>query len=207
MAVNGVAVERLAKVCRQRNVYLIHISTDFVYDGKKDGPYTEEDQPAPLNVYGKSKLAGERAVLDSDVEGCVIRVEWTYGVHGRHFISKISELAGSRDQIKVVADQIGSPTPTRGIARALLAVTEKRATGLFNYACRGYTSRFECARLVVDTLGLDCEVIPCTSEAFPTPARRPLNSRFDCSRFDRLIGGYREDWEKEMKQFLEENRS
>ncbi len=201
--VNAVAVGNLGRLATERGQYVLHISTDFVYDGRKESPYTEADPPHPLNVYGETKWRGEQLLGASGCRHAILRIEWTYGRHGRHFVSKIQELAARLDLLKVVGDQIGAPTPTTAVASAILALVDKETEGTYLYAAQGYASRFEVAQLIATHRGYSVRLEPCSSDAFPAPAHRPLNSRFDCSRFDSLATPSRPHWHDALIHYLE----
>lgn len=200
--VNGEAVGRLGRLAAERGKWVLHFSTDFVFDGDLDRPYIEADTPNPVNEYGRSKLAGEQLLEASGCSHCTVRLEWTYGVHGNNFIKKIIERARTSGRLKVVDDQVGSPTATIDVAEAACRLLERRAQGLFHFANSGFASRFEVARFIVGQLSLDVEVTPCTSSDFPAPARRPLNSRFDCSKIQALLGRPIRPWQEAMTEFL-----
>jgi len=203
--VNARAVGRLGDLARERDTTVLHISTDFVFDGRLDRPYVETDPPNPLNVYGRSKLAGEQALQASGCTHCIVRVQWTYGRAGRNFVTKILDLARTKDVLRVVDDQIGSPTSTRQVAEVLRAMIDAPAwpTGLFHMAAAGYASRCEVARFIVERAGLSVRIEPCGSEAFATPATRPRNSRFDCTRLRQWLGRPIRKWQPELAQFVE----
>ncbi|MCJ8329927.1 MAG: dTDP-4-dehydrorhamnose reductase [Lentisphaeria bacterium] len=201
--VNEHAVRNMAEICAQKNIYLIHISTDFVFNGEKTGPYTELDAAEAINVYGASKLAGENAILASDAEAAILRVQWSYGKAADNFVSKITELASSRDEISVVNDQFGCPTATTEIARAIRLLASKRATGIIHYAAEGSVSRYEFAKEIVEILNLGCTVLPCDSSKFLAPAKRPANSVFDCSLYDTYDSAKRKHWKTMLSDYLE----
>jgi len=205
-AVNAEAAGRLGEICRQYGVRVVHISTDFVFDGEKDEPYTEEDEPNPINEYGRSKLAGERMLFEANADACVIRVQWTYGLAGNNFIKKILARARSGAALKVVDDQVGSPTATGEAAKAIadLLGRDELPAGVYHFAAKGYVSRFGAARFVLDKLGLDVELSACKSIDFVTPAKRPLSSRFDCSKIERLLSEPIRNWEGPLAEFLEQ---
>ncbi len=195
-AVNAQAVGALGRRAREKNIAVIHISTDFVFDGAKDAAYTEEDAPNPVSVYGDSKLKGERLLAESGCEHCIIRVQWTYGRAGNNFIKKIIQAgrraaAGRGEPIKVVDDQVGSPTATAEVARVIVEflLMDKLPAGVFHFAADGCASRCDVARFVVDKLGIDVDVIACKTSDFPSAAARPLNSRFDCGKIAGLLSG------------------
>lgn len=202
-AVNSSAPARLAELAAKKKRYLLHISTDFVFDGRKVGAYMESDTPNPLNVYGATKLAGEQAVLAAAAENCVVRIQWTYGHAGQNFISRILERAANGDALRVVNDQVGAPTPTTDVAAALTVLTQQRISGLFHYAARGFASRWDVAVCALRLLGRDVPVLPCASSDFVTPAERPLNSRFDCAKIDAIPGIVRQQWQDALKTYLE----
>jgi dTDP-4-dehydrorhamnose reductase len=201
-AVNNEAVGRLGALAKAADVWVLHVSTDFVFDGRLDRPYVETDKPNPINTYGRSKLAGEQLLVESGCRHCIMRVEWTYGVHGSNFVSKIMELAKSRRQLRVVDDQIGSPTATTEVAGTIAALLEQQPQGVFHYAGSGYVSRFGLARFIAQKLRMDVEVLPCRSGDFARPADRPLNSRFDCSKIGALLTEPIRPWQEPLEEFL-----
>ncbi len=202
--VNAVAVYNLGRVAAELKKYVVHISTDFVFGDDSMQPLSEIDVTNPLSVYGRTKLEGERLLLKTRCRCGIIRVEWTYGRNGNNFISKIIELAGKLDKLKVVGDQVGAPTPTTSIAEAIMCFVRRRTRGVFHYAARGHASRFEVAQRIMELKGIDIPMEPCESTAFKTPARRPLNSRFDCSAIDTRLDFKRPHWEAALKEYLEE---
>ena len=203
-AVNAEAVGKLGKYAAKAGKYLIHISTDFVFGDSSTKALNEKSFTNPLGVYGKSKLEGEFLLEQSGCMHSVIRVEWTYGINGENFISKILSLAANRDELKVVDDQFGSPTSTTDIARVILFFIKNRVQGLYHFAAKGCVSRYEAARAVFDILGTEKKIIPCSSSTFPAPAKRPLNSCFDCSKIDRILNYQRPSWKDSLKKYLSE---
>ena len=201
-AVNADAVGALSAVAAARGVHVLHISTDFVFDGTLDRPYCEDDEPRPISVYGQTKLDGERQLQACGCRGAVVRVEWTYGAAGANFVTKFVERARQNRELRMVSDQIGAPTWTRDVAGALVELLRQRATGLYHYAAAGYATRLDVARLIRDECGLACQLIPCLTADFPAPARRPLNSRFDCSRIESLLSCPRSPWQDSLRKFL-----
>lgn len=200
--VNAEAVGRLGTLAAQCGKWVLHVSTDFVFDGELDRPYVETDAPAPINEYGKSKLAGERLLAESGCSHCIIRLEWTYGLHGVNFVTKLIEQVQDNGALRVVDDQVGSPTATTVVGRAVRALVEQRAEGIFHLASAGHVSRFGIAQFVIERLGLDIDVQPCHSGSYPMPAKRPLNSRFDCSKIHTLLNGPIEAWQGPLENFL-----
>ena len=200
--VNADAVAALGKLAARHDRYVLHIGTDFVFDGTLDRPYAETDTPQPLSVYGATKLAGDTALQATGCRHAIVRVQWTYGANGNHFIRKLAERAAQATELKMVADQVGAPTWTRDVARLLVAMVERRACGLFHYAASGYASRLEVAEFALRELGLERPLIPCRTADFPAPAQRPLNSRFDCRRVDALFPGFRRSWQDALREFF-----
>jgi dTDP-4-dehydrorhamnose reductase len=202
--VNAEAVGQLGRLARASGSWVLHISTDFVFDGQLDRPYVETDDPKPLSVYGQSKLAGERALESSACDHAIVRVQWTYGHHGVNFVKKLLDRARQHGALKVVDDQVGSPTATVEVARALAVLVDQRTTGLYHCASHGYVSRFDMAKFVVDALGLDVPVEPCKTHDFASPAARPLNSRFNCDKLTGLLGMPMPSWQDSLKTFVEQ---
>ena len=200
--VNAEAVGRLGAFARDANVWVLHISTDFVFDGKSDRPYVETDTPNPINAYGKSKLAGEQLLVESHCRHCIMRVEWTYGLHGSNFVTRLIQRAKANKILKVVDDQIGSPTATTQVARTICKLLPKKPEGLFHFASAGCVSRHEMAQFIFDRVPMDVALAPCKSSDFVSPAARPLNSRFDCSKIEALLGEPIEPWQGPLERFL-----
>ena len=205
--VNAEAVRILAVSAKKSGAWVLHISTDFVFDGASDKPYTEKDIPHPINAYGRTKLAGERLLEENHCHYCIMRVEWTYGRNGDNFIKKIIQKAQTQKEMKVVDDQVGSPTATTEAARAICALISKKPTGIYHFASQKYASRLEVARFIAEKLNLGVQLIPCKTSDFPSAAVRPLNSRFDCSKIRPLLSGPIKPWQKPLEEFLKQARS
>lgn len=203
-AVNGYAVGELGALARKTNKRVLHISTDFVFDGQLDRPYLESDQPNPINEYGKSKLLGERLLVESGCDHCIIRVEWTYGSAGNNFITKVIELAKDRDELKIVDDQIGSPTATTEVAEVICQLLKEQVEGVFHFANSGYVSRYDVAKFICDKLGKRVDLKSCKTTEYKTPAKRPLNSRFCCDKIQGLLDKAIRPWEETLEGFLEQ---
>jgi len=202
-AVNGCAPGVLGRLAAARGVYVLHVGTDFVFDGELERPYREYDEPHPLSVYGATKLAGEQAVLSSGCSSAVVRVEWTYGRAGANFVSKFLARATATDDLVVVADQVGTPTWTRDVAAVLCRFVDRRIEGLYHYAAAGYATRYEVAEAILALRGLGGKRLRQARTAdVPAAARRPLNSRFDCTRIDALGLPPRPPWRAALKEFL-----
>jgi len=198
--INGIAVGIIAEEARKLNALLIHFSTDYVFDGTKQEPYTEDDVPNPLNAYGRSKLAGEKAINESGCEHLILRTTWVYAARGHNFVNTILKLVQEREELRIVADQIGAPTWARNIADATThilrqTVSEKLSgvfkSGIVNLAASGETSWHGFAQAIVEqvryvwpenTIAVR-KLIPIPTEAYPLPAARPKNS---CLATDKL---------------------
>ena len=200
--VNAEAVGQLGALARDAGTWVLHFSTDFVFDGRLDRPYVETDEPNPINEYGKSKLAGEQRLVESGCSCCIVRIEWTYGVHGKNFVTKVIERAGKAGGLKVVDDQVGSPTATTEVAALACTLLQKKVEGLFHFASAGYTSRFEVAQFILQQCAPQTKLSACRSSDFATPAQRPLNSRFDCDKIRALLGKPIRPWREALESFL-----
>jgi len=200
--VNAEAVGRLGETACQAGKWVLHISTDFVFDGRGEKPYVETDRPNPINTYGKTKLAGEQLLAGSDCEHCIVRVQWTYGTAGNNFVTKLIQRVKSQDTLKVVNDQTGSPTATTEAAKAIFELLRKKPKGIYHYASAGYVTRFGMAEFILDKLSLDVNLLPCKTSDFPSPAARPLNSRFDCSKINLLLDEPIKRWQEPLELFL-----
>lgn len=200
--VNVEAVGSLAKIARKKNIYVIHISTDFVFDGNKKDAYTETDLPNPINVYGQSKLAGEKLLAQYHNFYSIIRLQWTYGKNGNNFISKLISLLKHKDSLKVVDDQFGSPTATKEAARVIKEFVVRKPVGLFHYAAMGKASRYEVAQFAFEKLKIKTKLVACKTNEFKTAAQRPLNSCFCCDKIQAVLTGPIEHWQKPLERFL-----
>jgi dTDP-4-dehydrorhamnose reductase len=179
LAVNGAGAGNVARAAAACGAWTIHVSSDYVFDGRKAAPYVESDSVGPLSAYGRSKLAGERAVAEAAPgRHTTVRSSWLFGPGGPCFPATILRLASERDELKVVDDQVGCPTFTPHLAEALVEVAgrDQRPIGILHVAGAGSCSWFEFAREIVAGAGVTCEVKPCSTEEFPRPATRPANS-------------------------------
>ncbi|MGH2888277.1 MAG: dTDP-4-dehydrorhamnose reductase [Solirubrobacteraceae bacterium] len=175
LAVNGPGAANVAAAAAAAGAWLIHLSSDYVFDGRKRTPYVESDATGPLSAYGRSKLEGERAVLAAaGADGCaIVRSSWLFGAGGRCFPRTIMRLAGERDRLEVVCDQVGCPTFTGHLAPALVTIARERRAGLLHVAAADSCSWYELAAETVALCGADCEVAPIPTEGYPLPAPRP----------------------------------
>ncbi|GHC56235.1 dTDP-4-dehydrorhamnose reductase [Neogemmobacter tilapiae] len=203
--INATAPGTMAQVATERGLPFIHLSTDYVFDGSGDQPWQPDDSPAPLSAYGRSKWAGEQAVLAHG--GTVIRTSWVFSAHGTNFVKTMLRLGAERETLNVVADQWGGPTPADALAQALLTVAKAPASGLFHFAGQPDTNWSGFARNVMARAGLACQIHDIPSTDYPTPAQRPLNSRLDCSGFTAQFGVQRPNWETGLDRVIHELRA
>ncbi len=213
-AVNRDGPAHLAAACARADIALVHISTDYVFDGSKTGAYVENDPVAPLGVYGASKLAGEDAVRASGVRHLILRTAWVYGVHGHNFVKTMLRLGRERDLLKVVDDQHGCPTFAGDLAEAILALSRRLIAGTvsgadhgtFHCVGQGATSWCGFARTILDRaaphLGKHPHVEAITTADYPTPARRPANSVLDCTKLTRVHGLTLRPWQDALADML-----
>ena len=184
---NAVATEKVAAFCAERGAELIYISTDYVFDGTKGEPYTEEDRPNPINAYGESKLAGEQAVQRIAGEWLIVRTQWLFGPGGRNFVAALVNRARQESQVQGVVDEIGSPTYTRDIARALWQLVERPVSGIIHLTNSGYCSRAELARVALDAAGLiEVPITEISRADWDSPTQRPAFSVLDNRRWAAL---------------------
>jgi len=202
LQVNGEGVAHLAMISREIRAKLVHVSTDYVFDGRKGSPYQEDDAPAPLSIYGESKLAGElNACFNPD--HLVVRTQWLYGHGGKNFVETMLKLAGERNELGVVDDQIGSPTWTYDLALAIKSLIDKDCRGIYHAANSGFVSWNGFAREIFRLSGLDIKVKPMSTEQLGRPAPRPLYSTLDCSKLAEETGFVAEPWQEALKRYLE----
>ncbi len=204
--INGFAAGQLGRIAASLNVPVLHISTDFVFDGSSNKPYTETDLPNPLSAYGKSKYEGERLLAASGCRHCIVRVQWTYGKNGVNFVKKMLDNARSGKPMRVVDDQIGSPTSTMEAAKVLVKMLQLPVfpQGVYHLAAEGFVSRYVMAAFIFQTLSMTVSLSPCKTSDFVSAAQRPLNSRFDCGKLTALLGEPMRPWQDPLKDYLEQ---
>ena len=192
-AINHTAVAHLASVCKEFQLPLIHISTDYVFGGTKNTPYRETDATQPLGVYGRTKLAGEQAIQNSGIEHLIIRTSWLYSLcFGNNFVKTIQRLSGERPQLKVVADQVGTPTNAADLADFIVQAIEnawyRGKREVYHFSNEGVCSWYDFAVAIVAASGNVCEVLPCTSAEFPSKVTRPSYSVLDKTKLKTDFG-------------------
>lgn len=213
-AVNAAAPAYLARRCSREGIPLIHISTDYVFDGLKGSPYLEEDPVAPLSVYGRSKAEGESAVRGALDRYIIIRTSWLYSAHGANFVKTVMRLAAERDELRIVDDQVGSPTCASDLAGAILAIADRLSTGeavawgTYHYCGNGVTSWYGLARHVLETLVsrghlASFRLTPIPTTDYPTPARRPPYSVLNCRRIETCFGLARPAWQASVTKTVD----
>jgi dTDP-4-dehydrorhamnose reductase len=206
---NVLGPQVLARACAVAGLPLVHISTDYIFDGQKSGPYVESDPVAPLGVYGRTKADGEAAVREALAQHVILRTAWVYGEFGHNFLKTIVRLAGERDELRIVADQRGCPTSTRDLARAILSIAPRliageQVWGTYHFVGTGTTTWHGFAARIVAAqaplTGRRPQVTAIATADYPTPARRPANSAFDCARFADVFDLRARPWGDEVDE-------
>lgn len=206
--VNGTAPTEMARACAARDIPFVHLSTDYVFDGSGDAPWRPEDRVAPISAYGRSKLAGELGVVEAGGRYAILRTSWVFSAHGQNFVKTMLRLGSERDQLRVVADQIGGPTPAASIAQACLTIADqlthdRSKSDTYHFAGSPGTSWADFARTIFSQAGLACDVEDIGTADYPTPARRPANSRLDCSATESVFGIKQPDWQDGLDAVLQ----
>ena len=204
--INADAPAAMAQVCADLGIPFVSISTDYVFDGAGDRPWLETDITAPINVYGRSKLAGEHSILKAG--GTVMRTSWVVSAHGNNFVKTMLRLGAERDALNIVADQIGGLTHARDIAQAchtmaLALISDPTKSGLYHFAGAPDASWADVAREVFTQAHINCTITDIPSDQYPTPAARPLNSRLDCRKIARIFDIHRPDWRNSITAILD----
>ncbi|MDQ7776738.1 dTDP-4-dehydrorhamnose reductase [Paracoccus aminovorans] len=207
--INAEAPAAMARTCADLGLPFLSISTDYVFDGSGAHPWVETDPTGPLGVYGASKLAGERGIASAGGQWAVLRTSWVFSAHGANFVKTMLRLGRERDELRVVADQHGGPTPAEAIARACLTMlaamrADPAQGGLYHFAGSPDTTWADFARAIMAGAGLGCRIIDIPTSDYPTPARRPANSRLDCAAILRDFGISRPDWQAGLAKILQE---
>lgn len=206
--VNGNAPAAMARASAARGLPFVHISSDYVFDGAGDQPFGEDHPTGPLGAYGRSKLAGEVGVRAAAGRHVILRTSWVFSAHGTNFLKTMLRLGRERDSLNVVADQVGGPTPAAAIADAVFvvatALVNGAAGGTYHFSGAPDVSWAGFAREIMQRAGLGCVVRDIPTAAYPTPAKRPLNSRLNCDSFVRDFGVARPDWRAGLDDILQE---
>jgi len=207
--INGVAPGAIALACAELGIPFIHLSTDQVFDGKGDQPFTLHHAAGPLGVYGHSKLLGERAVAAAGGVYAILRSSWVFSVHGKNFLKSTLKLFDERDSLEVVEDQIGGPTPARAVAQACLSIAKQlteapEKSGVYHVSGAPDVSWKTFAEEIAATANAEVSISGIPTSQYPTPAPRPLNSRLDCLSLEAMFGIMRPDWKRAVQETIEE---
>lgn len=200
--INSLGPKYLANAAAKTNAKLVHISTDYIYDGQAATPYTEESKPNPINVYGQTKLAGDRFVLSLCPKSFILNTAWLYG-EGKNFVKTMLKMAGEGKKIRVVSDQTGSPTSALELARVILFLMETESYGRYHATCEGSTTWYGFAVKIFELAGMNVDVEPITTKEYPTPARRPAYSVLDNKRLRERHGYYMKHWTDALKEYMQ----
>jgi len=208
-AINGAAPGEMAQECAALGIPFVSISTDYVFSGAGLRPWRPEDATNPLGAYGRSKLVGEQAITAAGGTAAILRTSWVVSAHGTNFVRTMLRLGRERDQLTIVADQVGGPTPARAIAAACLDMTAQLGAdpdkaGIYHFAGTPDVSWAGFAREIFAQAGITCNVVDIPSADYPTPAQRPLNSRLDCTSLTATFGITRPGWKTGLKDILNE---
>lgn len=206
--VNVQAPRILANACQRQGATLLHISTDYVFDGQGDHPYREDEPTAPVSVYGRTKRDGERAIIDSGCHYLIVRTAWLYSSTGKNFVKTMLRLADTRDTVSVVCDQIGTPTWAGDLAQVLVRLIEKYGKSpvaeVFHFTNKGVTNWADFAAAIFDLAGKPCKVLPITTDQYPTKATRPAYSVLDKTKIKQALGMDIPFWRDSLSKCLEE---
>ncbi|MBA4391517.1 MAG: dTDP-4-dehydrorhamnose reductase [Syntrophus sp. (in: bacteria)] len=200
--INGYGAGVVAGLCREHSIRFVHFSTDYVFDGAKTLPYKENDPPNPLSVYGTTKLAGEREVLEKNPSSLIIRAQGLYGKGGENFITKVVKMAQQGGGIRVVSDQRSSPTYTKDLAEPLIALIEKGKSGIYHLANSGSCTWFDFAQEIFTILKMDVSITPISSAELERKAHRPAYSVFDMWKFQKDTGLKMRPWQEALREYL-----
>ena len=212
--INHLAVKQLASIASNQQSRLIHISTDYVFDGESNKPYLETDTPNPINVYGRTKLAGEKALQAlMPINAIIIRTSWVYSEYGNNFVETMLRLGRERDEISVVSDQIGSPTYATDLAGVILEIIRHKKfrdidqkTQIYNYSNEGEISWHEFAKEIFKIEKIECEVNPVTSQQYPTPAKRPRNTFMNKDKITKIFNFQKLNWKNSLSDCFQSIR-
>lgn len=203
--INGLGVNNLALACEGHDIELCHISTDYVFDGTKKGPYTPDDHPNPINAYGRSKLAGEESIREIMKKYYIIRTSWLYGKYGKNFVTTVLDLAKRQGDLRIVSDQIGSPTWTVTLARVISVIIGTEKYGMYHVTDRtgGGISWYEFAREIVRLFGMKADVVPVKAGDLGSLAKRPRNSVLDLIATESILNVEMPYWKESLRGFFQ----
>jgi dTDP-4-dehydrorhamnose reductase len=211
--INHLSVKQIAEIAREKKSQLIHISTDYVFDGGSGKPYTETDEANPINIYGKTKLAGEHALQKvMPTDAIIIRTSWVYSEFGNNFVKTMLRLGKERDELNIVSDQIGSPTYATDLAEVILKIinntnyrNKKQSTEIYHYSNKGEISWYDFAKEIFELADIQCRVNPITTGEYPTPAQRPKNTVMQNDKIARIFGLKITNWKSSLGLLFEKD--
>lgn len=203
--INATAVGVLANACTANGAKLLHISTDYVFDGSRKVPLKEDDSVNPINVYGESKLAGEKAAIKAAPAAVIIRTSWVYSFYGKNFVKTMMRLMREKESVSVVNDQFGSPTYAADLAEAIVQIIQSAVwkPGIYHFSNEGVISWFDFAREIASLIQTSCVVGPTATSNFPTPAKRPLYSVMDKNKIERTYGILPKPWKESLQRCVQ----
>lgn len=206
-AINAEATKEIAKVAKEKNIPMIYISTDYIFDGEKKKEYKEEDIPSPINVYGLSKLLGEDFIRETLSKYYIVRISWVFGVNGNNFVNKMIGLSKEKSSLNIIDDQIGSPTYTKDLSRLLVDMIETNKYGIYNATNSGYCSWYEFAKEIFKKLNITININPICSDDYLTKAKRPLNSKLSKEKLIRNGFEPLRHWTFALNEYLSNKES
>lgn len=210
-ALNAQAVQNLATYCKAKSLFLVHVSTDYVFDGQKGAPYTVDDKIAPQGVYGATKAAGEAALLELlPAHSCILRTSWVYSSHGNNFVKTMLRLMAEKPELRVIDDQVGSPTWAKGLASACVEAAIEKHAGVYHWSDEGVTSWYDFA-FAIQSLGLQkglltnaIPIYPIPTSDYPTPAKRPLYSVLDKTLTRKTFSSPLKNWQTQLSMMMDQ---
>ncbi|HEX6171979.1 MAG TPA: dTDP-4-dehydrorhamnose reductase [Chitinophagaceae bacterium] len=208
--INGEAVGVLAAVCKEHNTKFIHVSTDYVFNGEATYPYTENFPTDPINVYGASKLEGEKRAMELNPSGIIIRTSWLYSSFGKNFVKTMMKLMNEKDEIRVINDQLGSPTNAEDLAETIFNIIGYCHSqiytwepGIYNFSNKGMITWYDFAKAIKEIINSPCSIKPISTAEYPTPAKRPAYSVLDKTKIQKTFGVQLKDWKKSLAICIE----
>lgn len=201
-AINGQGAGNVAQACKATGSFLVHVSSDYVFDGCHEEAYSPSDPVRPINAYGRSKYLGEKQIEVEGKEWAIVRTSWLFGAIGNNFVKTISSLAREEPKLKVVNDQIGCPTYSLDLAQCMIDLANQRARGLWHFCNGPACSWYDIALKTIELTGMNCRVDPCHTNAFPRPAKRPAWSVLDCSKTFKRLGWVARPWVEALEDYI-----
>lgn len=202
--INADGPENLAEACAEYNAQFIHVSTDYVYDGENNLPYSEDDFTNPVSVYGASKLAGDNLVMETNPHSVILRTSWVYSEFGKNFVKTMLQLFATKDELNIVADQFGQPTNATDLAEAIMEIvnSDKITTGIYNFSNVGKISWFDFAQKIADFSNSKIKLNAIETSQYPTPAKRPKNSTLNLEKIEKTFNITLKPWEESLEKTI-----